>query len=194
MKLFLRVVLLFTFIISGKLNAQISESRIASMLSENTETYKLENADLDNIVITDNYTSKGVNHVYFKQTIQGRPIYDSYGAIHEKKSRLFFDETGVIKGLKNWKIESSQFQSFSESFGKLVLEKNYRKDYKIVREKSSNKELQAHEEKYIVDKISNSPVITKEVYYTSRKGQLKTGRIIIIDEVRSNDYLEILLD
>ena len=43
---------------------------------------KKNNVVVDQVYITDHYTSGGITHIYFKQAIDGIPIYNSRGAMH----------------------------------------------------------------------------------------------------------------
>ena len=49
--------------------------------------------------ITDEYTSGGITHIYFKETINGIPVYNSLGAIHYKDENNIHGDIDFIKGL-----------------------------------------------------------------------------------------------
>jgi uncharacterized repeat protein (TIGR01451 family) len=61
-------------------NAQSDHSEAQFVLS----TLNGKSIVLDQVYISDHYTSQGITHTYFKQSIGGIPVFNSRGAIHYK--------------------------------------------------------------------------------------------------------------
>ena len=67
---------LFLFILSNTASAQSADQILLSQLDQ------VSKLSVDDVIITDDYTSKGIRHIYAKRAIENLEIYNSYAAIH----------------------------------------------------------------------------------------------------------------
>lgn len=185
------ITLLFVIAFS-MLNAQISDAQIKQFVGFKSEELKLEDCKLTDIIITDNYTSQGINHVYFKQSFNGIEIYKSYGAIHGKEENLSFDNSGLFRGISNSILKSDTGQSIELLLTQLAKDRNYSLNFDLTQ--LSTEPLNNQKAVYQSNALSSSPIKTRLVYIQTSKNNFELARIITIDEVNSDDYFEFLVD
>ncbi len=82
--------LLLMILFSSISHAQIDHKEVQFVQQTLTD----KNIVAGEIYITDHYTSKGITHTYFKQSIEGIPVYNSRGGIHYKdKNNVIVKQT-----------------------------------------------------------------------------------------------------
>ena len=83
-----------------------------------------EQVVVDEIYITDHYTSKGITHTYFKQSIGGIPIYNSRGALHYKSKNTPIVKPSFKRLGKNMEINKTPAISAKQALDRLIETKN----------------------------------------------------------------------
>jgi len=76
------------------------------------------------IYITDHYTSGGITHTYFKQSIGGVPIYNSPGAIHYKDRSNVISKIGFYSAGKSVQITKSTSISAMDAINAVARNQN----------------------------------------------------------------------
>ncbi len=185
---------LVTFFFSFSLiaNAQLEITEIKTVLERDLDKFNLSQLDIDQVLITDNYVSKGMHHAYLKQAIDGIEIYDSYAAIHGKSGQLTFDASGLFSNLENYKVDRRNAISLEESLVKIAGQKAYTYEGDI--EILSSEPFRNSKQLATASSLSQSVIQTRLVYYISGKSDLLLGRIVTIDDVNSPDYFEFLVE
>ena len=82
------LILLQTTLFATFAIAQISNAQVKQLLSAEQAKYNLTNDDINDFVITDQYTDKhnGVTHIYFKQRVNGIEIAEAASSLHLDKN------------------------------------------------------------------------------------------------------------
>ena len=71
--------------------AQYTETAVKELYASKMQEYQLSQADLQSMVITDQYTDQhnGVTHIYLRQVVNGIEIFNANSALHlNKEGRL----------------------------------------------------------------------------------------------------------
>ncbi|MDA9774463.1 hypothetical protein N9B82_05860, partial [Saprospiraceae bacterium] len=95
---------LFFILLTSIVWGQTSSSELEGILKANQQKLVLSDQDLSELLITDNYTSLGINHTYFKQAVGGIEVYNSYGAVHGRSGSMFLDGNSLIQQLSSYKV------------------------------------------------------------------------------------------
>ena len=68
--------------------AQYTETSIKGLYSSKMQEFSLSPADLQNFVITDQYTDQhnGVTHIYLRQVVNGIEIFNANSSLHNSKN------------------------------------------------------------------------------------------------------------
>lgn len=188
---------IFFLLVSGILfttaiNGQLEISRIQEVVKDQSNSQPLEDAVVDDLLITDNFTSKGIHHVYFKQQLQGIELYESYAALHGKGTNFTFQTNRLIRGIRDAKLSRLSAVPFEQILEKVVSAKKYDSNYSLSVVKPSQGV--SRKATYSSPEISNSDIQTRLVYTQVEKQEFKLARVMTIDEVNSSDYLELLVD
>lgn len=182
-------ILLLTFVSIA--SAQLSTSDIESVISRNINQSTVQPEDVDQLVITDNYTSREINHVYFKQSVKGIEVYNSYGAIHGNKGQYIFDQSRLFRGIDRYNVDRAKPSSLDKILSSVANQKSYKYTSDLTIEKSEP--LVNMKQVALAPSVSQSPIQTRLVYYKTGKNKLELGRIVTIDDVNSPDYIEFLV-
>ena len=187
-----KVLILITVLFSSNLFSQFSEEQVYSAVNDQKEKFQLSEGDIENLLITDNYISLEIKHAYFKQAIEGLEIYDSYGAIHSKGIQSIFEGSRLYQGLMKYEVIDASPINIASTIEKIAAQKSYDYTNDLVVSKAESGLNQKAE--YLSNSISNSPIQTRLVFYNAGNSQFRMGRIITIDEKKSADYFEFLVD
>lgn len=183
----------FLFILfSLSIFAQSSSPEFTAIIEKGLVKYNLQEDDVANLIITDNYTSLGINHVYFKQSIDGIEIFNSYGAVHGKPESLYFQGQNLLANIDQFVLDRRSPASMEELLVRIASQKSY--EYKNDLQVISQEPLANQKAKYESKSLSQSVIQSRLVYYLKGKNDLKLARIITIDEPHSPDYFEFLVD
>ncbi len=179
-------------IITHSISAQLSENLVNDVISRKITETTLIQEDIDDIVLTDNYTSRDINHVYFKQAIGGIEIYNSFGAIHSKNQQLHFEDSRLFRGIDRFNKGREQAIPLNKILSKISSQKGYKfkNDLTITKSEPLVNMKQTGE----APSISYSPIQTRLVYFVEGKNNLILSRVVTIDDVLSDDYFEFVVN
>ena len=169
-------------------NTSFAQSPEQILLSQLDQVSKLT---IDDLIVTDDYTSKGIRHIYAKRSIAKLEIYNSYAAIH------------LING-KNIRVDNTlhPFLSYSDITNRILL------DPKSILIKMANRDSVESQSIKIISSTSepnkntifNAPSIAfNEVnvelkLYLLNKDDLRYVWSIEIDEKQSGNWKNYFID
>lgn len=82
---------------------QAPSAFITSSLAELKSKYQLSQSDIDEVLVTNQYTDKrtGITHVYVKQLVNGIPVFNANSSLHfNKQGQLIHHNNGFIPNAK----------------------------------------------------------------------------------------------
>ncbi|MEM9548416.1 MAG: M36 family metallopeptidase [Bacteroidota bacterium] len=150
------------------------------------------NTIVDEIYITDHYTSQGITHTYFKQSLSGIPIYNSRGAIHYKNGDEIIVKPFFARMPKSIKVSSKPKLSASEALARLVSTKNLDPSGPI----TLIKEAEGVERTQVLraSKVSLRDIESGLEYYLTADNELKLIWKLPIEHVETAWYTNFLVD
>ncbi len=101
--------------------AQSDHKEVSFIKSE----FAKQNILTKEIYVTDHYTSRGITHTYFKESIDGIPVFNSRGALHYKDKNEVIVKHSFISKAKANKIPSKPTLSVLQILDRLAEEKGY---------------------------------------------------------------------
>lgn len=184
---------LFLLFSSTGIFAQLQESTAKTILVQEGASKGIHPSDLNEVIITDNYTSQGITHVYFRQQVGGIEIQESHAAIHGQGTKFNLVDKGIISGIQNLNIFPTNPISAEQAVAAICTQKSYATPdnviVKFVESGAPNKNTVLE-----INNVSAEDVKAKLVYYQLEKGTLNLGWEIEIDDILSEDYINFIVD
>jgi len=144
---------------------------------------------LEDIFISDEYTSQGITHIYFHQAIDGIPIINSRGAIHFGGALTKpYISNQLLRGIDNMKVRSNRSLSAGQALLKVAQQKGYDRSGRI------DSEPDVKGTKLKAPTISTSDVIARSVYFLKGKDQLTPAYDMTIDQVSDGYFYNYIVD
>jgi uncharacterized repeat protein (TIGR01451 family) len=144
------------------------------------------------LYITDHYTSGGITHTYFKESIGGIPIFNSRGAIHYKDRSSVINNINFKKANKDSSTSVKAKITVFEAIDKVVSVKGLKQDAQFIQ--LENKEGRENRQLISAPEISIAPIPAKLQYYILDTGELRLAWELAIEDVRSAWYTDYLVD
>lgn len=176
---------LFLFILSYTLSAQSSTRTVLDHLDKEGKF------TANDIIITDDYTSKGINHIYAKRAIENLELFNSYAAIHLMNGRVIRLDNTLFPFLSQANISNSKTlttENILELLGnKLGVEKP---TIKLLSKSSEpNKRTTIS-----VPSIAYNEVVIELQLYLLNKSDLRYVWSVEIDEKESGQWKNYFID
>ena len=194
---FYRLLLMMVLVVSySTLAAQSQEGDAAIRhLNELAATKGYQSSDLQQLSITDNYTSGGITHVYLRQTHQGIDILDATAAVHSANGKVVSSTIQFHHGLNNMKIASpTPNLSAKQAIAKVAQQKNYSFDGASVQLISEDRKTPRHVQVFSGGDISYNEIKAQLIYVATQKGTLQLAWDLAIDEKQGTDYMNYFVD
>ncbi len=193
-KLLMKKIIIFLgcALFSLSIFGQLDESSAKNILVQNSVLESIHPNDFEGAVITDNYTSQGIDHVYFSQAINSIRIHRSFAAIHGKDGKYNLVYNDLVRGLADISIDNSPAMDVIAAINAISTQKNY--------EQVSNPVVVTAEnipDKYTelsIPNVSESNIRARQLYYRNTKSSLKLAWSIEIEDVKSDDYINFIID
>lgn len=167
-------------------SAQIENSLTSSLIESEFTKKHLLTSDVKDVVIIDNYTSKGIHHLYFKQAIAGIPIYNTHGGIHMAEgSEKAYSNGTLIGGLNRLNIKNGEDTAF-QSISAVAAEKGYNLG-KLSLDRAKSKD---GNQVYVSASLSRQDIIVKPYYYQIDKHTLELCNVFTIASNENPDVIE----
>jgi len=150
-----------------------------------------ENHPINEIYITDHYTSQEITHTYFKESINGIPVYNSRGAVHYKSEDNIVANIRFQKGLDKLKVEREPKLSSKEALVILANEIGIddKGNIEVISDwKYSNKVHDLEAKNISLQKIPS------QLQYFYKNGELKLVWELPVEDIRTSIYTNYLVD
>ena len=186
----LRHYLLFCLLVLG----QIAIGQDAGLNIANSEIEQLAEeknyspTDIQGTILSDDYTSRGIRHIYYQQAIDNIGIYGTSGAVHLKEDQVIASNLNFLPQVDKRNV-SSQFRVQAlEALARLAIDQGYPLSQTEVVILEAD-ELAPEKNTLIqADGISNRVIPLKLVYFTDQAQEIQLAWSVFIDEVADAEY------
>ena len=151
-------------------------------------------ADITNPIVSDYYTSKGITHIYFQQSVDQISIFDASAAVHIKNNEVFSSNINFLKGINKRNIKN-QFQVQAvEALVRLAQNQNYplsQTEFIIL---SADEAAPSKPTTVSADGISNRTIPLRLVFMEDDNQDLQLAWSVFIDEKEGANYKNFLIN
>jgi extracellular elastinolytic metalloproteinase len=196
MNYFLRPILfLLCFFVATHLIAQDAHLLLAQeKLDELGQKLHFAARDLEQPIITDYYTSQGITHIYYQQTIDEIGIYGSTAGVHIYENKVVNANLQFLKGLAKRNIEKELRIQALEAIARLALAQNYPLSQTELLILEADNEHPQKPTKISSAGISKRTIPMKLVFIEDEQNDLQLAWSVFIDEVNSADYKNFIVN
>jgi len=171
-------------------NLTLATEQLAAIAAEGNYA----EADVTNPIISDYYTSRGITHIYFQQSVDQISVFGASAAVHIKNNEVFSSNINFLKGIDKRNIKN-QFQVQAvEALVRLAQNQNYplsQTEFIIL----SADEVNPSKPTIIsADGISNRVIPFRLVFMEDDNKDLQLAWSIFIDEKGSANYKNFLIN
>jgi len=175
--------------------AQTNYEKAVEYFNETAKEFKLNNEDLSELIVTDQYVSKksGVEHIYIKQGFKGIEVNNSNSSIHFTKENTVLIAHNKFIGNYKSNINRSEpvlsaLEAIKAAAEQLGLENS--KYLEIVKKEQGLNSKGV----YSGGEISTKDIPFKLVYQPQKDGSIVLAWELWIDEIKENNSWVILID
>ncbi len=153
------------------------------------QDHQLTAADVADLVITDDYVSGGVRHVYVEQRHRGLPVFNAQAALHFRGDRLVHSTVAFVPDIAALQLPSAPAFSAQNAVGEAL---------RSVIAGFATAQAAGHAgEEYLfhAPSVSPEPIKARLVYLPGKGGSVSLAWRILIDQhARYSDYWLVLID
>ena len=187
--------LFFCFFSAFTLVAQDADLSLATdQLTTLAAERNYTEADITNPIVSDYYTSKGITHIYFQQSIDQISVFEASAAVHIKNNEVFSSNINFLKGINKRNIKN-QFQVQAiEALVRLAQNQNYplsQTEFIIL---SADEADPAKPTTVSADGISNRTIPLRLVFMEDDNNDLQLAWSVFIDEKEGVNYKNFLIN
>jgi len=165
-------------------NLALANDQLVELASEENYT----TVDITNPVISDYYTSNGITHIYFQQTIDQISVFGANAAVHIKNNEVFSSNINFLRGIEKRNIKN-QFQVQAlEALVRLAQNQNYplsQTEFIIL---SADEADPSKPTNISADGISNRTIPLRLVFLEDANQDLQLAWSVFIDEKDGANY------
>ena len=188
--------LLFLFLLSTSLleaqdaNLTLANDQLMELAAEKNYT----TADVANPVVSDYYTSKGITHIYYQQSVDQIGIFGTSAAVHLKDNAVFLSTINFLKGIQKRAVKK-QFQVQAvEALVRLAQNQNYPLSQTELVVLSADEAAPEKPTAIRATGISNRTIPLKLVFIEDANRDLQLAWSVFIDEKESANYKNFLVN
>ncbi|MEM6319756.1 MAG: M36 family metallopeptidase [Bacteroidota bacterium] len=150
--------------------------------------------DVQAPIVSDDYTSNGIRHIYYQQTIDQIGIYGTSGAVHLKDGEVIASSLNFLPQIEKRDIRNEfQIQAL-EAVARLALDQNYPLSQTEVIILNANDAAPEKNTTIKADGISNRTIPMKLVYFVNPQEEIQLAWSLFIDEKEDAQYKNFLVD
>ena len=145
-------------------------------------------SDLEEYLITDDYTSNGIRHIYLRQAIGNIELFNANAAIHLKEEKLISSNIQFIKGLHKYEVQSRSSLDPQSAVRAIINQKKYKSGDIHLIGKENNHWV------YKAESASNEDIKVRQVYYLDEDKIIKLGYQLAFDETEGPYYIDFIIN
>ncbi len=191
----LLTVLIILFLLVSTSFAQEANLALANEeLTVLAEDLNYGDSDIDNPIVTDYYTSNGITHIYYQQSVNQIGIYGATASVHLKNNEVFAANLNFLKGIDKRDIKQ-QFQVQAlEAVVRLAIAQNYPLSQTEILILEADEENPSKPTTISESGISNRAIPLKLVFFENDQQELQLAWSIFIDEKGDGDYKNFIVN
>lgn len=185
------VIFIFPFwVVAQNANLTLANAKLAELAAEN----KYGNQDIEQPIITDEYTSKGITHIYYQQAVQQIGVYGSSAAVHIKEGIVVSGSLNFLKGIEKRNIKNQVQVQALAAVAKLAQAKNYPLSQTELLILETDETNPTQPTTLSSAGISNRTIPLKLVFIENNQQDLQLAWSIFIDEIESANYKNFIVN
>lgn len=145
-------------------------------------------SDYSEPIISDDYVSGGIRHIYYQQSINNVGIYGTSGAVHLKEGTVVSSNLRFLPQLEKRDIRSTFQVQALEAVARLALDQNYPLSQTEVQILETNEAEPQKSTTINAPGISNRVIPMKLVYFVDEAEEVQLAWNLFIDEVGGAAY------
>jgi len=195
MKMVLHHYLLFCLLLLG----QIVFGQDAGLNVANTEIEQLAEeknyspTDIIGTIVSDDYVSRGIRHIYYQQTIDNIGVYGTSGAVHLKNEEVIASNLNFLPQVDKRNIQSEFQVQALEALARLAIDQGYPLSQTEVIILEADEAAPERNTLIQADGISNRVIPLKLVYFVNATQEVQLAWSVFIDEVQGAEYKNYLV-
>jgi hypothetical protein len=184
------ILFLVLFIFSINLKGQVKFLTEENVLT----TISFQRKDVHEVMISDQYYSDGVLHVYFHESIKGIPVVNSTGSLHISKFGSGLKSNNLIGNLTSQTVNLQESLTELQSLNSLFKEQKLDKLVKSITFSSLLKGNKSGKKFKAPDVAKQDIQVEKKIWYDEKQAKLIPIWDVVIDEKTSNKLMQYWLD
>ncbi len=190
----LSLVVLFLFSITSLFAQDVNLALANDQLMELAGERAYAEEDVAHPIVSDYYTSNGITHIYYQQTVDQISIFGASAAVHIKDNEVFSSNLNFLKGISKRNIKN-QFQVQAvEALVRLAQNQNYplsQTEFTILSADEANPSKPTN---ISADGIANRSIPLRLVFMEDANQDLQLAWSVFIDEKEGANYKNFLIN
>ncbi len=145
-------------------------------------------SDIAGTVVSDDYISGGIRHIYYQQTINNIGVYGTSGAVHLKDDQVISSNLNFLPQADKRNIQSEFQVQALEALARLAIDQGYPLSQTEIIVLAADEAAPAKNTLIQADGISNRAIPLKLVYFVNQTEEVQLAWNLFIDEVDDAEY------
>lgn len=162
----------------------IANTQIEQLAEEKNYSTK----DIEGTIISDDYISGGIRHIYYQQTINNIGVYGTSGAVHLKDDQIIASNLNFLPQTDKRNIQSEFQVQALEALARLAIDQGYPLSQTEIIVLAADEAAPAKNTLIQANGISNRAIPLKLVYFVNQTEEVQLAWNLYIDEVDGAAY------
>ena len=190
----MKTVLHHYLLLSLLLLAQIAFGQDTGLNIANSEIEQLaekknySTTDISGTIISDDYISGGIRHIYYQQTINNIGVYGTSGAVHLKDDQIIASNLNFLPQADKRNIQSEFQVQALEALARLAIDQGYPLSQTEIIVLAADEAAPDKNTLIQANGISNRAIPLKLVYFVNQTEEVQLAWNLFIDEVGDAEY------
>lgn len=171
-------------------NLVLAEEQIQQLAKD----LKYAPVDVAAPIVTDQFTSKGITHIYFQQSIDQIGIYGANASVHIKDNQVVSSNLGFLRGIEKKNINDEFQVQALEAISRLAFQKNYPLSQTELIILEADDDIPQRPTLISPAGISNRAIPLKLVFFEKGVNDLQLAWSVFIDETEEGFYKNFIIN
>lgn len=187
--LFFLLLLLSQIIVAQDAGLNIANTEIEELAEKKNYASK----DIANTLISNDYTSGGIRHIYYQQAIDNVGLYGTSGAVHLKGEEIIASNLNFLPQIEKRNIQREFQVQALEALARLAIDQGYPLSQTEIVVLQADESAPEKNTLIQADGISNRVIPLKLVYFIDETRDVELAWSVFIDEVTNAAYKNYLV-